>query len=126
MLTSNITTGIKQKIESEAHKIETLKNALEIKKIEVLKLENRLAEDLHSTLDQSESNIKQLLVMDDAKFQEYVNEQDLKINQWKSNTYNALLRQKEDIHDKLTVHNSSLFFVSFFCLVCISLFFPDC
>ncbi|ODN02360.1 Kinesin-like protein KIF16B [Orchesella cincta] len=95
-------------IETEAVKIETLRASLDSKQQEVVTLENRLSEDLATKLDQSHSEIKQLLVMDDTKFQEYVDEQSRKINQWKSNTYNALLKQKGNIHDKLTELSENL------------------
>lgn len=77
---------------------------METKQHDVAQLENRLAEELASKLNQSQSEIKQLLTLDDNKFQEYVDEQSRKITQWKTNTYNALLKQKGSIHDKLAVY----------------------
>lgn len=86
---------------------------MEAKKHEVESVENRLTKELAAKLDQSQSEIKTLIEMDDFKFQEYVDEQARKINQWKSNTYNALLKQKGNVHEKLTVF--------LFCFICFCL-----
>lgn len=91
------------KIENEAQRIETLRTSLETKQQDVVDLENRLSDELANKLNQSQSEIKQLLTADDTKFQEYIDEQSRKITQWKSNTYNALLKQKGSIHEKLAV-----------------------
>jgi hypothetical protein len=63
----------------------------------------RLTSELEQKLGCSEEELKPILVMEESKFQEYLDEQSKKIHNWKSTTISALQKQRDTVVDKMKV-----------------------
>lgn len=81
---------------------------------------DRLTSELQEKLGKSEEELKPVLLMDDSKFQEYLDEQSKKIDNWKANAVAALQKQTENVVSKMNAG----FFIFLFGL-CLSAFMND-